>query len=67
MPTSFAYPYSRNVGKLGCLGRGVRLKVAYKAARGASETLSTSYLLPRLRVSATTGVSGILWLVRRVG
>lgn len=67
MPISFAYPYGRMPANLVASVEGSGIKVAYTTAGAATETLSTAYLLPRLRVSATTGASGMLWLVRRSG
>jgi peptidoglycan/xylan/chitin deacetylase (PgdA/CDA1 family) len=66
-PVSFAYPYGRTPANLITSVESSGIKVAYTTARGAIETHRTAYLLPRLRVSATTGGSGILWLVRRYG
>lgn len=66
-PISFAYPYGRMPTNLIASVEASGIKVAYTTARGATETLRTAYLLPRMRVSATTGVSGILWLVQRYG
>ena len=67
IPISFAYPYGRTPVNLIASLRAAGIKVAFTTAGGATETRRTAYLLPRLRVSATTDASGVLWLVRRYG
>ena len=67
MPISFAYPYGDTPANLVASVEASGTKVAYTTAGGATETLRMAYLLPRVRVSATTTASGILWLVRRYG
>jgi peptidoglycan/xylan/chitin deacetylase (PgdA/CDA1 family) len=64
-PISFAYPYGDTPANLVASVEASGIAVAYTTAGGATETLRTAYLLPRVRVSATTTASGILWLVRR--
>jgi peptidoglycan/xylan/chitin deacetylase (PgdA/CDA1 family) len=66
-PISFAYPYGRMPANLIASVEASGIKVAYTTAGGLTETLGTAYFLPRLRISATTNVSGILWLVQRHG
>ena len=67
LPSSFAYPYGRMPPNLVASVKAAGIKVAYTTVRGATESAGTAYLLPRVRVSATTSASGVLWLVRHSG
>jgi peptidoglycan/xylan/chitin deacetylase (PgdA/CDA1 family) len=67
MPISFAYPYGETPANLVASVEASGIAVAYTTASGATETLRTAHLPPRVRVSATTTASGIRWLARRFG